>query len=46
MYLPPYREENRIRLSVSQVEDHQINIGVKKIGGGIDELIVRRGNDG
>lgn len=46
MYLSPYREENRIRLSVSQVEDHQINIGVKKIGEGIDELIVRRGNDG
>ncbi|MGM7721639.1 PLP-dependent aminotransferase family protein [Metabacillus sp. Hm71] len=39
MYLPVYRKENRIRLSVSQVEDWKIPIGVKKIGEGIQKLI-------
>ncbi|WNB93812.1 PLP-dependent aminotransferase family protein [Bacillus sp. NEB1478] len=42
MYLPPYRTENRIRLSVSQVEDYQISIGVKKIGEGIQELLAKK----
>jgi DNA-binding transcriptional MocR family regulator len=42
MYLPPYRKENRIRLSVSQVEDQQIGEGVKKIGEGIRELSLRK----
>jgi DNA-binding transcriptional MocR family regulator len=41
MYLPPYRKENRILLSVSQVEDQQISEGVKKIGEGIRELSSR-----
>ncbi|MCP3742359.1 PLP-dependent aminotransferase family protein [Rossellomorea sp. BNER] len=44
MYLPPYRKENRIRLSVSQVEDQQIGLGVKKIGEGIQELFLRKIN--
>jgi DNA-binding transcriptional MocR family regulator len=39
MYLHPYRKENRIRLSVSQVEDLLIAAGVKKIGEGIRELV-------
>ncbi|WP_242691220.1 PLP-dependent aminotransferase family protein [Cytobacillus praedii] len=38
MYLPEYKKENRIRLSVSQVEDRKIPIGVKKIGEGIRDL--------
>ncbi|MFC0187403.1 PLP-dependent aminotransferase family protein [Fictibacillus aquaticus] len=38
MYLPPYRKENTIRLSVSQVEDRLITEGVKKIADGIREL--------
>lgn len=39
MYLPEYREENRIRLSVSQVDDRKIDVGVRKIGEGIRKLI-------
>lgn len=39
MYLPACRKENRIRLSVSQVEDDKINIGVNKIGEGIREML-------
>ncbi len=38
MYLPEYQKENRIRLSVSQVEDRKIPVGVRKIGDGIREL--------
>lgn len=38
MYLLEYKKENRIRLSVSQVEDRKIPIGVKKIGEGIRDL--------
>jgi DNA-binding transcriptional MocR family regulator len=38
MYLPAYRKNNRIRLSVSQVEDRKIPIGVRKIGDGIKEI--------
>jgi DNA-binding transcriptional MocR family regulator len=38
MYLPEYLKENRIRLSVSQVEDQKIGVGVKKIGDGIRAL--------
>lgn len=38
MYLPEYRQENRIRLSVSQVDDRKIEVGVKKIGEGIRTL--------
>lgn len=38
MYLPEYLKENRIRLSVSQVEDRIIAVGVKKIGDGIRAL--------
>ncbi|MCF6409843.1 PLP-dependent aminotransferase family protein [Pseudalkalibacillus salsuginis] len=40
MYLPDYRKENRIRLSVSQVPDAKIKIGVEKIGKGIREIFV------
>ncbi|MCM3708447.1 PLP-dependent aminotransferase family protein [Cytobacillus firmus] len=39
MYLPEYREENRIRLSVSQVDGRKIEVGVRKIGDGIRALI-------
>ncbi|WP_226617991.1 PLP-dependent aminotransferase family protein [Cytobacillus firmus] len=39
MYLPEYRQENRIRLSVSQVDDRKIAVGVKKIGEGIYTLV-------
>ncbi|MGY6211195.1 aminotransferase-like domain-containing protein [Cytobacillus firmus] len=39
MYLPEYRHENRIRLSVSQVDDRKIPVGVKKIGEGICTLV-------
>lgn len=38
MYLEPYRKENLIRLSVSQVKDRLIEAGVKRIGEGIREL--------
>lgn len=38
MYLPEYRQENRIRISVSQVDDRKIAVGVKKIGDGIRTL--------
>ncbi|MDR7072438.1 PLP-dependent aminotransferase family protein [Fictibacillus barbaricus] len=41
MYLPPYRKVDRIRLSVSQVEDQQICLGVKKIGEGIRDLMAK-----
>ncbi|WP_240338507.1 PLP-dependent aminotransferase family protein [Peribacillus alkalitolerans] len=44
MFLPPYRKENRIRISVSQVEDQLIGLGVKKIGEGIQELLNRKIN--
>ncbi|WP_408009878.1 PLP-dependent aminotransferase family protein [Pseudalkalibacillus sp. A8] len=40
MYLPDYRKENRIRLSVSQAPDAKIKIGVKKIEDGIREVLV------
>jgi DNA-binding transcriptional MocR family regulator len=39
MYLPPYKKENLIRISVSQVEDQHIGEGVRKIGEGIEELL-------
>lgn len=42
MFLPPYRKENVIRISVSQVEDHLIRMGVKRIGDGIKELWTKR----
>ncbi|MBD1371743.1 PLP-dependent aminotransferase family protein [Hazenella sp. IB182357] len=38
MYLPQYKKENLIRVSVSQVEDRRIPVGVKKIGDGIVDL--------
>jgi DNA-binding transcriptional MocR family regulator len=38
MYLPPYKKENLIRLSVSQVADEHIGEGVRKIGEGIEEV--------
>ncbi|MCM3718984.1 PLP-dependent aminotransferase family protein [Fictibacillus phosphorivorans] len=41
MYLTPYRKENQIRLSVSQVEDSLISIGVQRIGEGIRELLLK-----
>lgn len=44
MYLPPYRKENQIRLSVSQVEDQLIAVGVKKIREGIQELLIGKQN--
>ncbi len=40
MYLPDYRKENWIRLSVTQVPDAKIKIGVEKIGKGIREIFV------
>ncbi|PAE26085.1 PLP-dependent aminotransferase family protein [Bacillus sp. 7894-2] len=43
MYLPEYRQENRIRLSVSQVDDRKIAVGVKKIGDGIRTLALKYG---
>ncbi|MBM7553272.1 PLP-dependent aminotransferase family protein [Thalassobacillus pellis] len=39
MYLPAYRKENRIRLSVSQVKDQNIELGIKKISECISELL-------
>lgn len=42
MYLPKYRQENRIRLSVSQVKDKDIPIGIEKISQAIRELLVKR----
>ncbi|MBS4203596.1 PLP-dependent aminotransferase family protein [Lederbergia citrea] len=42
MYLPDYKKENIIRLSVSQVEVESINIGVKKIAEGISRLLKER----
>ncbi|MGP4081511.1 aminotransferase-like domain-containing protein [Pseudalkalibacillus sp. R45] len=41
MYLPKYRKENRIRLSVSQVKDKNITLGIEKIGEGIRELLAK-----
>jgi DNA-binding transcriptional MocR family regulator len=38
MYLEAFRKDNRIRLSVSQVDDALIAAGVKKIGEGIRDL--------
>ncbi|WP_245902265.1 PLP-dependent aminotransferase family protein [Gracilibacillus dipsosauri] len=42
MYLPTYRQENRIRLSVSQVNDKNIPIGIEKISQAIQELLVKK----
>ncbi|WP_261134420.1 PLP-dependent aminotransferase family protein [Bacillus sp. Marseille-Q3570] len=39
MYLSNYRKENRIRLSVSQVKDKNIPLGIEIIGEGIRELL-------
>jgi DNA-binding transcriptional MocR family regulator len=41
MYLPSYRKENQIRLSVSQIDDRLIALGVKRIGEGIHELMIQ-----
>lgn len=42
MYLPEFAKETMIRLSVSQVEDDLIDIGIQKIAGGIMELLSKR----
>ncbi|WP_010530604.1 PLP-dependent aminotransferase family protein [Lentibacillus jeotgali] len=42
MYLPEFKKENILRLSISQVDDSSINIGVQKIADGILELFKRR----
>lgn len=39
MYLPEFEKETLIRLSVSQVEEEMIGIGVQKIADGIKELL-------
>lgn len=39
MYFAAYRKENLIRLSVSQVDDRKIRLGIQKIGEGIRELL-------
>ncbi|UOQ45914.1 hypothetical protein MUN89_08330 [Halobacillus salinarum] len=41
MYLSKYRKENRIRLSVSQVKDRHIPLGIERISEGIQELLVK-----
>ncbi|MBS4202436.1 hypothetical protein KHA93_22800 [Bacillus sp. FJAT-49732] len=38
MYLPQYKKENMIRLSVSQVEEKHINLGIEKIAKAIKEI--------
>ncbi|WP_249315828.1 PLP-dependent aminotransferase family protein [Bacillus sp. FJAT-49711] len=38
MYLPQYKKENVIRLSVSQVEEKYINMGIGKIAKAIKEI--------
>ncbi|WP_445661491.1 aminotransferase-like domain-containing protein [Bacillus sp. FSL K6-3431] len=42
MYLPEFEKETIIRLSVSQVEDELISIGIQKIADAIEELIKKR----
>jgi DNA-binding transcriptional MocR family regulator len=42
MYLPQFREENVLRLSVSQVEEGLIEPGIRAIGDGIRELLRQR----
>lgn len=39
MYLPPYKKENVIRLSVSQVENRKIEEGIRIIGEEINHLV-------
>lgn len=39
MYLPRYKKENVIRLSVSQIEDKKIKEGIRRIGVEIDKHI-------
>ncbi|MDR6550601.1 PLP-dependent aminotransferase family protein [Paenibacillus qinlingensis] len=42
MYLPEFRQEGVLRLSVSQVEDGLIESGIRRIGDGIRELLRQR----
>ena len=39
MYLPRYKKENVIRLSVSQIEEKKIEEGIRRIGVEIDKHI-------
>ncbi|ALC80270.1 MULTISPECIES: aminotransferase-like domain-containing protein [Bacillus] len=42
MYLPEFKKDNVVRLSVSQVRDEWISAGVQKIAEGIMELIKKK----
>ncbi|WP_306024468.1 MULTISPECIES: hypothetical protein [Paenibacillus] len=42
MFLPEFKNESMIRLSVSQVKEELIEIGVQKIAEGAAELLKRR----
>ncbi|UOK56534.1 hypothetical protein MGI18_16635 [Bacillus sp. OVS6] len=42
MYLPAYKQENVLRLSVSQVEDELIAKGIQKIAAGIQTMILEK----
>ncbi|USK31871.1 PLP-dependent aminotransferase family protein [Bacillus sp. F19] len=42
MYLPAYKKENVLRLSVSQVEDELIAKGIQKIAAGIQTMILEK----
>ena len=39
MFLPPYRKENMIRISISQIEERKIRKGIKKIAEEICKLL-------
>ena len=42
MFLPEFKNESMIRLSVSQVKEELIEIGVQKIAEGAAKLLKRR----